>query len=576
MAWSRRSVVLSLVAGTALGCGLSGQADPPEAPAASPRRGRKAPRDRGGSTPAPSGPPVEALRPQQVPPPRIQFAETPDWFRGAPALNCPGPRTAGSTLLMYTEGDDSALSRRISHFRQLPELHASGAALGADLLYLIDYYEGHPGEDPARYCWNKGSYEARADMGGAEGLKRGIAAVQEAGGRVILYLEPFIIHKTSELGKRKGEAWAIKNAQGQHPPQPYPDDYKMCPANEPFRDHMLAMVRKLIGEYGADGIHLDSYGYQRDWKCHDRSHGHPPGDKEVFNDGMKSLIADMREAALAIKSDAVLMCEGPKVQEVYRWVGASQDWGLNSILKRWCWNQAGAAPVFSSGLSLDDMHHLLALGHRLSLVDRYWAYKPEGTLDEWFRRRLPASIPDKKDERFRRFYAETYFRKLHQHRNAGIAMGLSMPNLRHATPRRGEAVEDFRSHEGMVAILEACRGLAPVIDDVLASAGEPQSPADHLKTIVTARGKLSRHIKGAQITEVDVGERTAASYRFASQRSTCFSAVNVGSEAISVQIPGAEGAYRDLVSREQLSAGGGKLTVSLPPHSLRLLIPARS
>lgn len=573
MSWSRRSVVLSL-AGAALGCGLSGRADPPGGPTDGSRSRPRRPRERSGAAP-PEAPPVEALRPSKVPPPRIKFADTPDWFRDAPALNCPGPRTAGSTLLMYTEGDASALSRRISHFRQLPELHQKGKALGADLLYIVDFYEGHPGEDPSRYCWNKGSYEARADMGGAEALKRGIAAVQEAGGRVILYLEPFVIHKESELGKRKGEAWAIKNAQGQHPPQPYPDDYKMCPANAPFHDHMVEMVRKLIGGYGADGIHLDSYGYQRDWKCYDRSHGHPPGDKEVFNQGMKDLIADMHEAATAIRPDAILMCEGPKVQEVYRWVGASQDWGINSILKRWCWNQAGKAPVFSSGLSLDDMHHLLALGHRLSLVDRYWSYKPEGTLAEWFQRRLPAAIPDKRDERFRRFYAETYFRKLHQHRNAGIAMGLPMPNLRHATPRRGEANEAFRSHQGMVEILETCRSLAGVLDEALADAGELQSPAGHVQEIVSARGRFSRHLRDAQISLVDLGEAAVASYRFEGPRATSFSVANVGSERLRVQIPGASGVYRDLVSKQQTSADSGHLSLELSPHSLRLMVPRR-
>ena len=570
--WTRRAVLGGIAGSTALGCGLSGRADPPRAaPAPSPP-----PNPAPAPGPAPTGPSATVFRPGPANPHSFEFAATPDWFRDAPGLSCPGPRTAGSALLLFTEGDDSALSKRISHFRELPSLLEAARAVGSDIVYIVDYYEGHPGERPTRYCWNKSTYVARADMGGPEAFKEGIAAVQAAGGRVILYLEPFVIEKNSELGQDKGLAWSLKDARGRPPEQPYPDSYKICPANQPFVDHMLAMVRQLIGEYGADGVHLDSYGFQRGWECHDRSHGHAPGQAQVFDRAMKDLVRQLKAEATRIKADSVLMCEGPKVADLYQWVSASQDWGINTLVDRWCWSTAGQAAVFTCGWSLDDVHQILALGHRLSLSDLWWSTPPgDQTLSAWFDRRLPDPIPDKQSERFRRFYAEEFFRKMHRYRNAGIVLGRGMPTLGEATPRRGQAVADFKSYDGMANILRRCQALAPKIDAALAGAGPLPSPAEHLKTLLTARRRFSPFLRGSSIEAVDVGHDSVAAYRFAKGQRRGFTAANVHYEPVEITLTEAKGAYRELVADDDVAVAGGEITLTLPPHSLRMLIPGR-
>ena len=98
------------------------------------------------------------------------------------------------------------LKARIGSFRNLPQLLKEARELGTDVVYLWNYWEKANQGEPDYYA-NKGDYIPRSDMGSVADFKEGIAAVRSAGGKVILYVEPFIIYRHSNVGQTYGGSW---------------------------------------------------------------------------------------------------------------------------------------------------------------------------------------------------------------------------------------------------------------------------------------------------------------------------------------------------------------------------------
>ena len=493
--------------------------------------------------------------------------DAPAWFRTAGGVYCPSPRSAGSALLMFAGSAEWALPRWIDHYRELPKLLVEARRLGTDILYLVDWYEPLDGDPPEEGVWNKGDYLPRSAMGGDPALRDGIRAVHDAGGRVVLYVEPFVMRKTSRIGRSNGERWSIRTADG-IPNEPYPDAWKICPANPEVVAYFASVADRVVGDYGADGLFLDSYGNQRGWRCVERSHGHAPGQGDVFNEGCRILVARMLEVARAARSDAILLCEGPEISTLFRSVSASQDWGIHSLVTRWIWNRPGR--VTSAGWGLDDLHQIVALGHKLALGAHFWLDPPpERSAVAWMDRLLPDRVPDKKDRRFRRFYAEDVFRGLHQWRNAAILLGRGVPNIDAATPRRWDRDEEFESYEGMLGILDECRIAARRLDEALAGAAELPAPTEHVRRLGGAAAGLARITPGTQPERVQTGVPYAVAWRFAGTAGEALTVANVGDTG-TVELP--NGSWRELVTGTEIAARGGPLPVEAPAHSVRVYL----
>lgn len=502
--------------------------------------------------------------------PAPAFGPTPAWFRQLPALYCPAPRTAGCALMPFAEGSENALSRRIRHFSQLPELLEDARRLGTDLVYLVDPWEGAPGDDPAEYCWRKGDYVPRADMGGAAALRDGIDAVHRAGGRIMFYLEPFVINHGTEIGKARGREWSIETADG-IPEQPYPDDWKICPACRPAVAHLVGVARRMVGELGADAIHLDSAGFESGWRCVATGHGHPLGDPRVFDDGMAELVAALRRAATEENPEAVVMCEGPTMRRLFQSVSASQDWGIHTLVNRWAWNQAGRTSVFTAGWSLDDLHQVVALGHKLSLGATYWLQPPpDASARAFLDDHLPNPIPTRPDERFRRYFAETFMRALHRWRNGGILAGRPVPNLDEVTPRRWIHPEDFVDQASLVRTMGEIREAAVHLDAALGPDGvAKQAPTDHVARLCKARRALGARIEGSTTRALSSTDPEVAAWAFDGGVGAAVSAVSVSNEPRVVKIP-ATADLVDLDDGSRVPPVMGTATVHLAPHTVRL------
>lgn len=283
----------------------------------------------------------------------LSYADTPAWMREAGALYSPTSGGAGAIYLYQQPGDP--IETRISSFTQLPDLLDEARSLGTDIVYLSDYWEGdNPDVNGFPSYYNKGDYVPMAALGGASALTAGISAVHAEGGRVIAYVEPFIVYEESLLAAAEGENWGGRDASGVLD-STYGFNYSMVAAHTEWQDELIEISKRLVGTYGFDGIFFDSTGWQMNPQMTTR-------EEKVFYlsqqwaSGMTRLVNRVRTAIRDIDADAVVLSEtvsGPISQQI--------DGGTSSDLA-WLWPQNGSrlqssplryatpnVPVFSSG-----------------------------------------------------------------------------------------------------------------------------------------------------------------------------------------------------------------------------------
>jgi len=251
---------------------------------------------------------------------------------------------------------------KLGNFRNLPVLLEEARRLSCNCIYLISWW--HPD-----YAGNKGDYRVREDLGGAEALREGVRKVHELGGRIILYIEPFIVTRTSAVGRAYGPAWCMKDAGGR--PKTYygyAKYYLMWPSEgSGWTEYICGVAERLVRDCGVDGFHLDSYGCQ--WGLEDGD----PRHKGSFNEGTIDLVRQMRSRIQAIRSDAIIMleccertelldiCDGGQIES-----GAWQ-YSPVKVLNEKPWVASRRYKAFTSHYSMVEMDKILDMGYSLSL-----------------------------------------------------------------------------------------------------------------------------------------------------------------------------------------------------------------
>jgi hypothetical protein len=296
------------------------------------------------------------------------FPDTPTWLREAGGLYAYGGEGGGG---IYQQQKTITLKERIGSFDKLPQLLDEAQRLGTTVVYLYDYWQGAEEGNRPPY-WNKGDYVPRADMGGPAAFKAGIANIHARGGRVILYVEPFIVFRYSELGKTVGEQWAGRDLNGNLYSQ-YPDNYTMCSRSEAWQDYVTKVSQKLVREYGADGIYLDSWGWQWNWSCLTQQENQPMS-AAAWNQGVLELTDQLRSAIRQINPEAVVLTESFNqllLQHIDGALDASFAWHFDlnggrlvSSPGRYAFPQAN---IFSNGRDLNQLNQVYVAGYNLAL-----------------------------------------------------------------------------------------------------------------------------------------------------------------------------------------------------------------
>jgi hypothetical protein len=494
----------------------------------------------------------------------VRFANSPNWVRNTPAWYIPNVLSAGSCMLKFLPKRDYQLSSLVKSFRDLPGLVSQAKSLGTEAIYLVDWYE--PG-------WaNKGDYIPRSDLGGEAALKDGISAVHAGGGRIIFYVEGWIVSKASDVGKKHGAEWSVI-LPGGNPPNQYPDSWKMCPAAEGWVSYLESVARR-IGQYGADGIFMDSQGWRVDWKCVAKSHKHPLGDPEVFNGGCVNLARRVRTALHSANPEAIIITEGPTLGRQFEFKDGSLVGGTYSLVTGWLWDAQGNTDSITTSFSLDDWNQTLAIGAKLGCPGQFFDAPPNHSATEFLGETIKGLLDDVRDLSGLALKA---FWGLNQWRNSGLILGLRMPGLDDLVPKPRDGMRDpvadlYSDTNTLRSTLEGLRPRVTAMDAAFAGQ-QPSAPAAYIKTLLTARRELARIIDfGSSVARVNAHSPRAVGWRFTGARGTALTAVSVDETPQNLNFVNAAGTWKDFVTGQTFSAGGGTLTVPIPPHRVRLML----
>ncbi|MHC4744552.1 MAG: DUF6259 domain-containing protein [Planctomycetota bacterium] len=268
-------------------------------------------------------------------------------------------------------------------FRNLPVLLEEARELGCNCVYLVSWW--HPD-----YAGNKGDYKIRTDLGGDEAFKEGVGKIHVRGGRIILYIEPFIITRTSNVGRRDGWKWCMRDENRK--PQTYYGNskyYLMWPAEgSGWADYIIGVTERLVRDFGVDGFHLDSYGCQWDLKDYDPKH------KGSFNHGAITLVTAMRQRIQRVRPDAIIMLECCERTELLNVCDGGQiesgAWLYSpvKVLNEKPWVGQKKYKAFTSHYSMVEMDKILDMGYNFSLSPWWFEVNTERGDFERMRRHI--------------------------------------------------------------------------------------------------------------------------------------------------------------------------------------------
>jgi hypothetical protein len=295
--------------------------------------------------------------------------ESPQWWKDNRAIYASFDLSGAGGPLMKFPSED--IRDKLGTFRNLPVLLHDARNLGCNCIYLVSYWEPN-------YAANKGDYEIRTDLGGHAAFKEGVAKIHSLDGRIILYLEPFIITRTSQVGRKHGLDWCMKDARGR--PQTYYGNskyYLMWPGEgSGWTNHICSVAERLVRIYGVDGFHLDSYGCQWGLKDSDSKH------TGTFNVGAINLVKTMRRRIQAVKSDAIIMlecCERTELLDICDGGQIESGAWLYSpvkVLNEKPWVKQKKYKAFTSHYSMQEMDRILEMGYNLSLCPWWFVNLP--------------------------------------------------------------------------------------------------------------------------------------------------------------------------------------------------------
>ena len=161
-------------------------------------------------------------------------------------------------------------------------------------------------------------YSPDPKLGGKEALKRGIAAAQAKGKRIILYTNGQLLdmNETPQFWPDTGKVLTIRQQNGTLRTDTFHKYYDaparhfglVCHSCQTWRDIMLRMAKE-ANELGADGILYDQLAVVPPMYCYSPDHGHPVPTVVYANDRADNMKFVQEEMA-KINPEFIVMTEG--------------------------------------------------------------------------------------------------------------------------------------------------------------------------------------------------------------------------------------------------------------------------
>ncbi len=142
----------------------------------------------------------------------------------------------------------------------------------------------------------------RFPNGGAD-MKSFVDKIHNSNLKAMLWWAPMAVDPGTDLIKEHPE-YLLLNKDGSKQDISWWDSYYMCPAYQPVIDYHVNLVKKIIGEWGYDGLKIDGQHLNGAPPCYNPAHHH--ASPEESSEKLPLLFKAIIDAALSIKPDAVI------------------------------------------------------------------------------------------------------------------------------------------------------------------------------------------------------------------------------------------------------------------------------
>ena len=131
-----------------------------------------------------------------------------------------------------------------------------------------------------------------------EGFRDGVKELQQAGIRVMPYINGRLWDSDTEDFKAEAIKYATKREDGRYYTEVYGSKQElvpMCLSQTYWQDKVQEIVMKLVAEEGVDGVYIDQVAAASPVLCYDRSHGHPLGGGHWWVDGYWQMLGALQQ-----------------------------------------------------------------------------------------------------------------------------------------------------------------------------------------------------------------------------------------------------------------------------------------
>ena len=187
--------------------------------------------------------------------------------------------------------------------RLLEQWREDGQMAGVDTLLLFDHAYR---QETGLRCGLADPLEGLSDP---EVVRRQIRGIQEQGGKVFAYFDPYLVDEGSAMARRQGRTAAIKQADGEIARNWGASSWHPCLTLPTWQRDSAAYIRRAVRSLPVDGIYLDELGNGTQYCCHDQGHRHP-----YFRQTKAE--AAYAKACLQAAPGRLSMCEFPPVDRM--------------------------------------------------------------------------------------------------------------------------------------------------------------------------------------------------------------------------------------------------------------------
>lgn len=154
-----------------------------------------------------------------------------------------------------------------------------------------------------------------------DGVTEGVAQLQQAGVRVVPYINGRLWDTDTESFAEVGHLYCTRDRDG----EPYIEVYgsgeelaPMCISQGYWRDTLHEIVMRLMTEVGMDGVYMDQIAAARPRLCFDPDHGHPLAGGDWWTEGYWTLLERIQEDIAGVSAEKMLTTES-NAEAYARW-----------------------------------------------------------------------------------------------------------------------------------------------------------------------------------------------------------------------------------------------------------------